>query len=361
MKHSPLDAAHRALGAKMVPFGGWEMPLSYAGGTLAEHHACRTACVAFDVSHLGTVEVTGPGRRSSANGERSAFESLQANLTNDLRKIGPGRAQYTHLLDDVDASVLDDIIVWWTADDVFHVMPNASNTERVVAAIGGTDITPTRAVIAVQGPTARSTAAEVVGSVATDVPRFGVQRFDWRDGTTVTVAGTGYTGEDGVEFAVPAGDAATDLWQALLATGVAPAGLGARDLLRLEAGLPLHGHELGPGITPLQAGLGWVVGWDKGDFRGRNALEKERAEGPARRLRGIVVDGRQPPRDGYAVSIGGEVVGSVTSGNFSPVLGKGIAMTFLPPDVQLGTAVEVDLRGKPAPGTVVKLPFIAKD
>src|SRR5688500_11501604 len=189
----------------MVPFGGWEMPLSYAGGTLAEHHACRTACVAFDVSHLGTVEVRGPG----------SFESLQANLTNDLRKVGPGRAQYTHLLDDVDASVLDDIIVWWIGDDRFHVMPNASNTDRVVGAIGGADVTGTRAVIAVQGPTARASAAEVVGSVATEVPRFGVLQFKWRD-TQITVAGTGYTGGDGVEFAVPAA-AAPDLWQALLA------------------------------------------------------------------------------------------------------------------------------------------------
>lgn len=351
MKQSPLDACHRALGAKVVPFGGWEMPLAYAGGTLAEHHACRNTCVAFDVSHLGTVEVRGPG----------AFESLQANLTNDLRKIGPGRAQYTHLLDDVDASVLDDIIVWWVGDDLFHVMPNASNTDRVVGAIGGTDITQQRAVIAVQGPTARATAAEVVGSIATDVPRFGVASFEWR-GTPVNVAGTGYTGEDGVEFAVPAeGGAAAELWQALLGAGVAPAGLGARDLLRLEAGLPLHGHELGPGITPLQAGLGWVVGWDKGDFRGRAALEKERDAGPARRLRGIVVDGRQPPRDGYAVSMDGEVVGSVTSGNFSPVLGKGIAMAFLPPDVQPGATVDVDLRGKPVAGTVVKLPFVTKN
>jgi aminomethyltransferase len=349
VKHSPLDAAHRALGAKMVPFGGWEMPLSYAGGTLAEHHACRSACVAFDVSHLGTVEVSGPG----------AFESLQANLTNDLRKIAPGKAQYTHLLDDVDASVLDDIIVWWIADDLFHVMPNASNTSRVIEAIGGTDITATRAVIAVQGPTARATAATVVGDVTNGVRRFGVERFDFR-GTPVTIAGTGYTGEDGIELAVPAA-AARDVWQALLDAGVTPAGLGARDLLRLEAGLPLHGHELGPGITPLQAGLGWVVGWDKGDFRGRDALEKEREEGPARRLRGIVVEGRQPPRDGYAVSIDGAVAGHVTSGNFSPVLGKGIAMAFLPPDTQPGTPVEVDLRGKPAPGTVVKLPFVAKN
>lgn len=334
----------------MVPFGGWEMPLNYPGGTLAEHRACREGAVAFDVSHLGTVEITGA----------DALERLQAALTNDLGKIGPGRAQYTHLLDDADGSVLDDIIVWWVADDLFHVMPNASNTSRVLDALGSraVDITERRAVIAIQGPTARATAAEVSPDAAA-VPRFGVAKVDWH-GTEIVVAGTGYTGEDGIECAVPA-EAANRFWDALLAGGVAPAGLGARDLLRLEAGLPLHGHELGPGITPLQAGLGWVVGWDKGDFRGRTPLEKERADGVARRLRGIVVDGRQPPREGYAVLVDGQHAGTVTSGNFSPSLGKGIALAFLPPDVKPGAPVEVDIRGRLTPATVVKLPFLTKD
>jgi aminomethyltransferase len=350
MKRSPLDPAHRALGAKMVPFGGWEMPLNYPGGTLAEHHACRDAAVAFDVSHLGTVEFAGAG----------AFDRLQAALTNDLRKIGAGRAQYTHLLDEADGSVLDDIIVWWIDTETFHVMPNASNTSRVLDALGdgATDITAQRAVIAIQGPTARSIAAEVSPDAAA-VARFGVTRVDWH-GTPLVVAGTGYTGEDGIEVAVPA-DAANRFWDALLGAGVAPAGLGARDLLRLEAGLPLHGHELGPGITPLQAGLTWVVGWDKDDFRGRAALERERRDGVARRLRGIVVDGRQPPRDGYAVLVDGETAGAVTSGNFSPSLGKGIALAFLPPDIKPGAPVEVDIRGRVTPATVVKLPFLIKD
>ncbi|HVM08830.1 MAG TPA: glycine cleavage system aminomethyltransferase GcvT [Acidimicrobiales bacterium] len=350
MKRSPLDAAHRALGAKMVPFGGWEMPLNYPAGTLAEHRECREAAVAFDVSHLGTVEITGA----------EAFDRLQSALTNDLRKIVPGRAQYTHLLDEVDGSVLDDIIVWWLDDETFHVMPNASNTSRVMEALGAgaVDITERRAVIALQGPTARATVASVSPDAAA-IPRFGVGRVDWH-GTDIVVAGTGYTGEDGIECAVPAG-AANRFWDALLAAGIAPAGLGARDLLRLEAGLPLHGHELGPGITPLQAGLGWVVGWDKGDFRGRAALEKERADGVARRLRGIVVDGRQPPRDGYPVLVDGAPAGTVTSGNFSPALGKGVALAFLPPDVQPGASVEVDIRGRVVPATVVKLPFLTKD
>ncbi|HEX7167226.1 MAG TPA: glycine cleavage system aminomethyltransferase GcvT [Acidimicrobiales bacterium] len=348
VRRSPLDEAHRALGAKMVPFGGWEMPLAYPAGTLAEHRACREQSVAFDVSHLGTVEVAGP----------DAFDRLQRTLTNDLTRIGPGRAQYTHLLDEQDASVLDDIIVWWVGDDRFHVMPNASNTSRVLDAVGGTDVTSQRAIVAVQGPTARATVAELSPDAAA-VPRFGVTTVDW-NGEPVVVAGTGYTGEDGVECAVPAA-IANRFWDALLAAGVAPAGLGARDLLRLEAGLPLHGHELGPGITPLQAGLAWVVRWDKGDFRGRAALEAERDGGPRRRLRGIVVDGRQPPREGYAVLVDGEPAGTVTSGNFSPALGKGIALAFLPPTVDVGAAVEVDVRGRTVAGTVVKLPFVTKD
>jgi aminomethyltransferase len=341
---SPLDAIHRVLGAKLVPFGGWDMPLQYPTGTLAEHRACRTGAAVFDVSHLGTVRVTGS----------HAFDRLQAMLTNDLGKIRPGRAQYTHLLDERDGSVLDDIIVWWVSSERFDVMPNASNTSRVVEAIGGTDVTGERAVLAVQGPDARERLS-TVAPVAAEVGRFDVAVVDLL-GEECTVAGTGYTGEDGVELAVPAAHAAA-VWEAVAAAGVTPAGLGARDTLRLEAGLPLHGHELGPGITPLQAGLGWVVGWDKGDFRGRRALESERADGVARRLRGITVEGRRPPREGQAVLVDGEPVGTVTSGNFSPMLEQGIALAFLPPTVEPGVHVEIDQRGTLAPGVVVKPPF----
>lgn len=348
LRTSPLDAAHRALGAKMVPFGGWDMPLSYGDGTIAEHNACRSGAVAFDVSHLGTVRVVGP----------DALRSLQAALTNDLTKVAPGRAQYTHLLDDADASVLDDIIVWWIDDETFDVMPNASNTERVVAAIGGDDVTTTRAIIAVQGPAAR----ELLGSIAPEAAAIG--RFRVGEAvvasTTCTVAGTGYTGEDGVELAVPAEEAPL-VWEALLATGIKPAGLGARDTLRLEAGLPLHGHELGPGITPLQAGLGWVVAWDKpGGFRGREALVAERERGVARRLRGLSTEGRRPPRADQAVLVDGKPAGVVTSGNFSPTLGHGIALAFLPPEVGEGSDVAIDVRGEHAPAQIVPTPFVSR-
>jgi aminomethyltransferase len=332
----------------MVPFGGWEMPLSYAGGTIAEHMSCRNDAVVFDVSHLGTVRLKGPEVR----------EVLQSTLTNDLAKIGPGRAQYTHLLDETDGSVLDDIIVWWVEEDSFDVMPNASNTARVRSAIGGQDVTAERAVLAVQGPNARERLS-VVSEEAAKVGRFRVIPFTW-SGYGCVAAGTGYTGEDGVECRVPA-DAAPAFWETLLATGVLPAGLGARDTLRLEAALPLHGHELGPGITPLQAGLEWVVSWNKPEgFRGKAALEREKKTGVSRRLAGLATEGRQPPRAGASVVVGGRPAGEVTSGNFSPVLGHGIALAFLPPSVGVGADVQIDLRGRPVPGKVVKLPFVEK-
>jgi len=321
------------------------MPLVYPSGTVAEHRACRESAVAFDVSHLGTVRVQGP----------DAFEHLQRSLSNDLRRVHPGRAQYTHLLDE-DGSVVDDIIVWWVDEERFDVMPNASNTSDVLEAIGGHDVTEERAVIAVQGPVARALLARVSPEAAS-VHRFNVEPFEW-SGATCLVAGTGYTGEDGVECAVPA-EVAVGFWDAVLAQGIAPAGLGARDTLRLEAGLPLHGHELGRGITPLQAGLGWVVGWDKGEFTGRAALEEERANGPVRRLRGFVADGRQPLRDGSVVCHGRDQVGILTSGNFSPMRERGIGLGFVDADARLldGDAVTVVQRGRELPATLVRPPL----
>jgi aminomethyltransferase len=360
LRRSPLDAEHRALGARMVEFGGWEMPIQYAG-VLEEHRACRDDAVVFDVSHLGTVRVAGPG----------ALDVLQWLFTNDLGRIRPGRAQYTHLLDSADAHVVDDLIVWWTRDEELLVMPNASNTARIRdafaepdAAARGTagvsigDVTHERAVLAVQGPKARAHLA-AVSEGAAQTGRFDVREVEWQ-GARLVVAGTGYTGEDGVEIHVGV-DAAPALWRAVVDAGVTPAGLGARDTLRLEAGLPLHGHELGPGITPLQAGLGWVVRWDKGDFRGRDPLAAERERGVARRLRGLTVEGRRPPREGYPVAVDGAPAGVVTSGNFSPTLGHGIALAFLPPDVADGAEVAIDARGSALAAHVVKPPFVTRD
>ena len=345
LKRSALYDEHLALGAKLVEFGGWEMPLSYPAGTIAEHRACRSGAAAFDVSHLGTLRVEGP----------DAFAVLQRTLTNDLSTIGPGRAQYTHLLED-DGSVLDDMIVWWLAPERFDVMPNASNTEPVRRVLPGVDVTGERAVIALQGPTARRLLATVSPEAAA-VGRFCVAEVEWC-GHTVAVAGTGYTGEDGVECAVPA-SAAASLWRALLEAGATPAGLGARDTLRLEAGLPLHGHELGPGITPPQAGLSWVVGWDKEAFLGRDALLAERAQGVRRSLRGLVTNGRQPPRSAAAVLAEGNRIGEVTSGNFSPMLERGIALALIDTGAgaKIGDPVVIDQRGRELAARLHKLPF----
>ena len=351
-RRSPLHDAHVDLGAKLVPFGGWEMPLNYRGGTLAEHHACRSGAVVFDVSHLGTLRVTGPG----------AFAALQWAFTNDLNRIEPGRAQYTHLLDAADGSVLDDIIVWWVEAERFDVMPNASNTDRVAGALAevpdgpdAVDVTASRAVIAVQGPDARERLRTVAPEAAA-VGRFRVARCRIA-AIDVVVAGTGYTGEDGVEIAIPAADART-VWELVTGAGVEPAGLGSRDTLRLEAGLPLHGHELGPGITPGQAGLDWVVRPDKGEFRGRAALEAESAAGLPKQLHGLLVEGRRPPREGQLVMLDGAAIGTVTSGNFSPVREQGIALAFLDRRLEPGTGVSIDVRGTDVAAVVHKPPFV---
>jgi aminomethyltransferase len=341
-----LYETHVELGAKIVPFGGWEMPLQYGSGTVAEHLACRNDAVVFDVSHLGTVRCDGP----------NMFEELQDTLTNDLRKIEPGRAQYTHLLSE-DGFVVDDIIVWWVAKDEFDVMPNASNTSGVTSALPGVDVTAERCILAVQGPASRAKVAAVDQRFA-DVGRFRVTRFDYH-GVEVRVAGTGYTGEAGLEIAVP-NEAADGLLRALVGAGITPAGLGARDTLRLEAALPLYGHELTLSSTTLEARLGWVLGWDKDMFRGRQAVEEERERGPARLLAGVIVDSRQPLRDGGEVLLDGASVGTLTSGNFSPILQKGIGMGLLRPDIADGTPVTVSLRGREIPATITPLPFVRK-
>ncbi|MDE0066629.1 MAG: glycine cleavage system aminomethyltransferase GcvT [Acidimicrobiaceae bacterium] len=351
-RRSPLFDVHAGLGAKMVPFSGWDMPLAYQSGTLAEHLACRSAGVVFDVSHLGTVRVSGPG----------AFDALQWAFSNDLNRIEPGRAQYTHLLDATDASVLDDVIVWWVSEERFDVMPNASNTSRVDKALSEAptrprieDVTSSRAVLAVQGPEARARLSAVSREAAA-VGRFRVALVEIA-GCEVLVAGTGYTGEDGLEIAVES-DAASTIWSLIVGAGITPAGLGARDTLRLEAGLPLHGHELGAGISPLQAGLGWVARLDKGDFRGRDALLAEQQAGPRRLLRGLLVEGRRPPREGQTVSSNGEEIGFISSGNFSPILERGIAMAFLRPDIAPGDEVTIHVRGTEAPAVVTTPPFV---
>ncbi len=337
---------HVALGAKMVPFGGFDMPLAYPTGTVNEHLACRRDAVVFDVSHLGTVRVEGA----------DAFDTLQNALTNDLTKIGPARAQYTHLLNDA-GFVVDDIIVWWLDETTFDVMPNASNTSGVLEALGGVDVTASRCVLAVQGPKARERLATIDPDLA-EVGRFRLRPLTVR-GVDVVVAGTGYTGEDGVEIRVANEDAPT-IWSALLEVGIVPAGLGARDTLRLEAALPLYGHELSETSTTLEARLGWVIGWNKPTFRGRSAVEAERDRGPARFLTGVATTTRQPLRDGSTVWRGEENLGTLSSGNFSPSLGCGIGLGLLSADLTPHTQLEIELRGRRLEARVVELPFVRK-
>ena len=350
LKHSPLHEEHKNLSAKLVDFAGWEMPISYPTGTLEEHRQCRSGCVTFDVSHLGSVLVEGD----------EAFDELQYAFTNDLSRIQPGRAQYSHLLND-KGHVVDDVIIWWTGEQQFEIMPNASNTERVELAllqrgkkIKVHNVTETRAVLALQGPSARNL-LKGLSEEASNVERFHVSETMLR-GIPVTVAGTGYTGEDGVEISVPK-EAAPTVWNLLLEYGSIPAGLGARDTLRLEAGLPLHGHELGEGITPNQANMKWVVAMDKGDFLGKESLFTEFDEGPDRILRGFISKSRRPLRHGQEILMNDEVIGHITSGNFSPTLGKGIAMGFIDPDIEQGSAVLIRGTKSESEAEVTKLPF----
>lgn len=331
----------------MTEFGGWEMPLSYPSGTLKEHMATRSGAAIFDVSHLGTVKVSGG----------DAFALLQEKLTNDLRKISVGRAQYTHLLNSKDGSVLDDIIIWWTEKESFDVMPNASNTSNLLRHIPGSDVTATRTIIALQGPNYESVLRKVVPQVL-PISHFEVKSTTWK-GSTIKIAGTGYTGENGVELSLP-NNAAGEMWQELMKAGALPAGLGARDTLRLEAGLPLHGHELGEGITPLQAGLGWVVAFDKGNFQGREALLKQQSLGINTKLVGIRGTTRRPFRDGQEILCNDDLVGKVTSGGYSPVLETGIALAYVDHNLATGQSVEIYARGTKTSGTIINLPFVKK-
>ena len=348
MPTTPLRARHEALGARFTDFAGWEMPLSYEG-VVAEHMAVRESAGVFDVSHLGRFSVTGDAGRAVA----------RHLLCNDLAAIEPGRAQYTMALND-NGGVEDDIIVWLFEDEAYWVMPNGTNFHEIVgrfleAGEDGIAVDPIRddtVMLAVQGPEARRMVEEVIGVVP---GRFRVATAEF-DGGPVWLAGTGYTGEPGAEIVVPA-DGGAALLDALVDAGARPCGLGARDTLRLEMGFPLWGQDLGPDTTPLEAGLGWVVRWTR-DFVGRPALERQREEGMHKSLTGFVMQDRRPPRPGYALR-SGSFTGSVASGNFSPVLGRGIGMGYLSPPPE-GDTLEVEMRGTWYQADIVSPPFIER-
>ena len=359
-RHTTLHDRHEALGAKFADFAGWDMPIEYAGGgVLKEHAAVRETVGLFDVSHLGTALVLGPGAREHVNGV----------LCNDLDRIGPGRAQYTMLLDE-RGGVVDDLIVYVRADDDLLLVPNAANAEAVIARIAADAPEPVEvrnvhaefAVLAVQGPRADDVMAAV--GLPTGLAYMAFADVDPALSVDTVVCRTGYTGERGYEIVLPS-EAAPALWDRLVAAvqdaGGRVAGLGARDTLRTEMGYPLHGHELSADISPVQARSGWAVGWGKAAFAGRDAVVAEKAAGPRRTLRGLRVDGRGVPRDGMTVVTGdGTAVGTVTSGTFSPTLGTGIALALLDTDagVEDGAALAVEVRGRTLPVVVVAPPFV---
>ncbi|HET9302208.1 MAG TPA: glycine cleavage system aminomethyltransferase GcvT [Propionibacteriaceae bacterium] len=355
--NSPLHQRHVAAGAKFAPFSGWSMPLEYAGaGVLAEHAAVRNAVGIFDVSHLGKAAVTGPG----------AADFVNRCLTADLGKIGPGQAQYT-LLCYPDGGVVDDMIAYLKSPDEVFLIPNAANCARVVALLaeaapdGVSVINRHRdfAVLAVQGTLSDEVVSGAGFPAGHDYMTF--VRVDDR-GTPVTVCRTGYTGERGYELVVPV-TAATAVWDAVLAAGepygLQPAGLGARDTLRTEMGYPLHGQDISPAITPVQARLGWAVGWKKQSFFGADALRAEKEAGPRRLLRGLRAVGRGIPRPGMVVRLpDGREVGTVTSGTFSPTLKIGIALALIEAGLQDDDVVTVDIRSRQEPFVITKPPFV---
>lgn len=351
---SPLHDRHAAAGAKFAEFGGWLMPLEYAG-VLAEHAAVRERVGLFDVSHLGKALVAGPG----------AAAYLNSRVTNDLGKIGPGQAQYT-LLCTADGGTVDDLIAYKRSDDEVFIIPNASNTTEVVRRLvegAPADITITNlhrdyAVLAVQGPDSDDLLDALGLPTGHDYMRFAVATLN---GVELTVCRTGYTGERGYELVCPAADAPA-VWDAVVAAGVpyglALCGLGARDTLRTEMGYPLHGNDLSLEISPVEAGITWAVGWKKASFDGSDALKAQR-KAPHRVLRGLKALGRGIPRHGMeVVDADGAHVGEVTSGTFSPTLRQGIALALVDPSVVEGDQVGVVVRSRTEAFDVVKPPFV---
>ncbi|HEY6566952.1 MAG TPA: glycine cleavage system aminomethyltransferase GcvT [Actinomycetota bacterium] len=361
LKHTPLEAEHEALGAKMAPFAGWRMPIEYEGA-LAEHRAVRERVGLFDLTHLGKVEVTGAG----------ALEMLQSVVTNDLEKASVGEALYNLVLNE-GGGVIEDLIVYRLDQDRYFVVPNAANAQRVLQIL---EETPARGrlhlmyhqdwcFLAVQGPQAVHV-MERLFPASSDLAFMQCAEAEYKR-RPVIVTRSGYTGEVGFELFTYQ-DIAQELWSALMEAmepfGGMPCGLAARDVLRLEMGYPLYGQDLFESVTALEAGLSWAVSFDKGAFRGRESLVRQREEGLPSRLLGLrMQERRHIPRAHYPVFVGDQLVGEVTSGTFSPLLGTGVALAYLwPVDlVTVGDLVEVDIRGRRGKAQVVRPPFVDRD
>lgn len=355
LRTTALVDEHRTASARMVDFGGWEMPMEYSAGLVAEHRAVRSDVGVFDVSHMGNLVLQGSG----------AATALNRILTNDLGRIGSGKAQYT-LLCSAAGGVLDDMLVYRISDDLLRIVPNSANAEAVrdiltrliPSELEIIDCRLTEGILALQGPRSPRVLGEL--DLLPDD-----QELAYMDvvqgqfyGHPVLVSRSGYTGEVGYEIFAP-NAVLGRLWQSMLARGVTAAGLGARDTLRTEMGYPLHGHELSQNITALEAGLAWAIGWSKSEFVGREALLEDRKGEQLRILRGLWADGRGVPRAGMLVRTSdGHPLGLTTSGTHSPTLRTGIALALLNPRVELGDEVAIDVRGRPLAARVVRTPFV---
>jgi glycine cleavage system T protein (aminomethyltransferase) len=342
---TPLHERHVALGARLVPFAGWEMPVQYEG-VIAEHRAVRTDAGAFDVSHMGEFVVEGPGARSF----------LQPVLSNDLEKIGESKAQYT-LLTNERGGIVDDLIAYELSPERFLLIVNAANREpdfawleeRVPGDVQLHDVSDDYALVAVQGPRT----LERLG--LPEAPAFTFAEGE-AAGIACTINRTGYTGERGVELLVDAGDA-PELWDGVLERGVVPCGLGARDTLRLEVCYPLHGNDITPETDAISAGLGWVCSLEK-DFTGAEELRRIKESGPERKLAAFVMEEPGIPRQGMPIAEGGEV----TSGSHSPMLEVGIGLGYVPAELaQPGSELTIDVRGRPRRARVVKKPIYSRE
>lgn len=359
VKHSPLESAHEKLGARMVPFAGWLMPIQY-DGILAEHKAVRKKLGIFDISHMGQISISGDGQRVT--------EWLNGLLTNDVSKLNVGDGHYTLMLNE-EGGVIDDLILYRTEENKFFLVVNASRTAEDHewlydhldrnSRIELIDESRGFAGMAIQGPYAASAFEEMVSGTFKLPKRFGIKGIETTDGNDIVVCRTGYTGEDGFElFCSP--ETAEAWWERAIEAGAKPCGLGARDSLRLEKCYPLNGNDLSPELTPIEAGLGFFVDLDKGDFIGREVLARQKAEGPEKRLAAIKALAKgPPPRPGYGIITNGEPIGSLSSGTLSPTLGTGIGMGYVPAQfAKSGTQLELEVRGKRYAAEVVKKPFV---